>query len=857
MDIDLEELSTRLNQALSKSSRIVFWEDESRDYTDAAQELELANAEILDATGHELAVKRKVLRQFPSQRFVIYRSGDAPRPEDDLLLDIKLAAQPFTCSMEGIWADECGIPANLCYILSDHAAFFKNKERRAALTSSKLLKNNGPDLLFAMTAATLRANDAEPRDAARSMAKQALTEWARGDEQSMRMVNESGLAGTFWSAMEAYLGYHVPTDAPAGTSDLAFRLLEGLCGPLVTDANKADEAESARILGDLARNVRTSDVFEYIINTHEASVAALIPEDAKTVDILAGVDAIPAIDKWILASFAASVAAAGANLSSMERVRAARRNGLFGDTYCAHYDVLIAIARFDKECAQYNKECGMGCSLRALLEQYCVSWYRVDQAYRDVYTAYNSIMPGRFKASLDAPLARVRSSYDTYLMDLASRWQQHLMDEGIWPPAPLHPQTSFFFDNIEKSFPQAERGKRVGVIVSDALRYEAGRGLASKLSSTRVKGLMGKIAVVCNYALSTIPSYTQLGMAALLPEGTLEIDPATTLVTKGGLPTQGIQNRVKLLAARIPGSTALQAQDVLAGPKLDLAEAPLVYIYHNVVDKTGDNRDTEDRVFEAVIQAFDEIEKLVLMLVQAGCGRIIVTSDHGFLYQAQDPEDYAYADVPGLSLLKSAEDISCDHTRRFVIGGNIPQSDSLMSFPAKELLLEGTYRVAFPKGITRLKLKGSGSRFVHGGATLQENVIPVITIEVSKASKGAHTTGVEGFATGRTVITGPSVTVIVYQCEACSDSVSPQTVKVGVYTKDGTLMSSAEKTLELSSTSTSSEDRKTRVSLPLIDNIDDYPSVIVRISTRIGQTNAYESAWEQEYSVNRAFGMDF
>ncbi|MBR2836003.1 MAG: PglZ domain-containing protein [Coriobacteriales bacterium] len=125
-------------------------------------------------------------------------------------------------------------------------------------------------------------------------------------------------------------------------------------------------------------------------------------------------------------------------------------------------------------------------------------------------------------------------------------------------------------------------------------------------------------------------------------------DPATTLVTKGGLPTQGIQNRAKLLAARIPGSTALQAQDVLAGPKLDLAEAPLVYVYHNIIDKTGGNRDTEDRVFEAVIQAFDEIEKLVLMLVQSGCGRIIVTSDHGFLYQAQDSEDYAYADVPGV-----------------------------------------------------------------------------------------------------------------------------------------------------------------------------------------------------------------
>ena len=97
----------------------------------------------------------------------------------------------------------------------------------------------------------------------------------------------------------------------------------------------------------------------------------------------------------------------------------------------------------------------------------------------------------------------------------------------------------------------------------------------------------------------------------------------------------------------------------------------------------------------------------------------------------------------------------------------------------------------------------------------------------------------------------------VYQCDSCGESVSPQTVKVGAYSKEGKLVSASERTVELASESADVEERKTRVTLPLIDEVDDYASVVVRISARIGDTSACEGVWEQECSVNRAFGMDF
>ncbi|ACV21363.1 PglZ domain [Slackia heliotrinireducens] len=856
MDIEYSEIENRLKAAFGHSTRLVFWEDESSEYADSIEGLKIEGADIVDATGHELATKRTILREQPGKRFVVYRHGGAPNPADDLLLDVKIAARPFSCSMEGVWADECGIPVTLAGMLADHAAFFNSKERRAALAATSLPKSGTQSFLFAMAAATMKAADAEERDAARSMAKKAVLEWARGDEQSMRMLVDAGLSGTFWAAMREHIGYRVGEGDAPNAGDLAFRLLEGMCGPIVQDDMRADDAEASRILGDLARDGRTRDEFDRVVQEYSKAVAALVPQDMRTAETLSEVDAIPEIDEWILSGFAAEVSASSTSSAAMERVRDARKHSLYHYRYGAYYSLLIAITGFRSECARYKKECGSGTGTAQILEKYCSAWHLVDRRYREAHLAFDRVPAGRFKSSMTKAMDELRGAYDLFLVDLTDRWQMHLMDDGAWPPSELPSQSRFFREHVELALPRAERGKRVGVIVSDALRYEAGSDLASRLSASKLKGIAGRAAVKCAYALSAIPSYTQLGMAALLPDGAMEIDPATTYVRKAGAPTWGTANRGKIISARIPGAVALQAKDVM-GTKLDLSDAPVAVVYHNVIDKTGDTRDTEGDVFEAVERACAEIEKLVQALIQSGCGKVVITSDHGFIYQSQNPETYAYVDVPGLSQLKSADDVSCDHTRRFVVGKSIPKSESLVEYAAVDLSLEGDYNVAFPKGVTRLRLSGSGSRFVHGGASLQENVVPVITVEAAKGAKASRPTGVEGFVIGRPVVTGPSVSVTVYQSDPCSESVSPQTVKVGVYSKDGALVSATEKTIELASESDDVETRKTRVTMPLIDEVDDCASVVVRISARIGNTNAYESAWEQEYSVNRAFGMDF
>ena len=399
----------------------------------------------------------------------------------------------------------------------------------------------------------------------------------------------------------------------------------------------------------------------------------------------------------------------------------------------------------------------------------------------------------------------------------------------------------------------------MGVVVSDAMRYEVGRDLAARLSRGDVAAGRARVKAACAAMACMLPSYTQLGMAALLPAGAMEVDPATANVTKGGEATDGIANRQKIVEAAVPGAVLVQAATVLENGLPDVGAAPLVVVYHNAIDKRGDARDTEGEVFAACEDAISQVAAIAGELLRAGCGKVVVTADHGFLYQDRAVEEFNYAVVDGLGDLSHAEGRRLTHGRRFAVGDEVPKSDSLIEYCAAQLSLDGDERFAFPRGVARLRLRGSGARFVHGGASLQENAVPVVTIERAGGRAAAGRTGAQGFLCGRPSITGATVALDVYQTQPCSEKVAPLAVKVGLYSPDDAArpLCAEEKALELASTAEGSEGRKTRVTLLVTDDVDDYPQAVLRISSRIGNTNQYGAEWEQRLSVNRAFGNDF
>ena len=857
MDIEIQDIEQRLGSQFKPSQRLVFWEDPASDYEGVLDDLHVDNAMILNITNSELASKRIVLREQPDTRFVLYRSGDVPAPDDDLVYDLKLASIPFTCSMEGMWADECGISPEKAVILLDHVSFFKSKERKEALRNSLLPKETDSEIRFAMVAAIFKVKEGNTRDAVRELTKKALIEWARGESSCMSRLSESGLIGVFWKSIEEVLEYHAPESGSATIDDLAFRMLEAKCSSLIEDDLMANPAECTRILDTLANSPSTRFAYDHVVAECGAAVRMLVEDDVRTVDALSNCDALREFDEWILLGFGQSAAVGTLDLQKVEAVWSRRRHMIWSSLYKSHYESLIAAGRFRKQLNAYNKEVHAATSQKALFDSYCSDWYLVDTYYRDFHSVYKAMQPGKFKSLIEPVQESIDLDYGKFLVDLTDRWQIHLLDSGQWPPKSLSRQDAFFHDYVEMSFPRPENNKRIGVIISDALRYEAGVELSMRMGSTNKPGLKGRIKTKCQPMLCMLPSYTQLGMAALLPSGPLEINPSDMSVRASGMSTLGSDNRRKVLQARINGAEVYKATEIIDMQKGSLDDVSVAYVYHNVIDKTGDSRETETKVFSSFKDAFVEIEDMVQALLRAGCSKVYITADHGFLYQNDSPETYLYADVQNLSLLKSNEEVVCDHTRRFVIGTTLPESDSLIEYSAADLSLEGDYKIAMPKGISRLRLKGSGSRFVHGGASLQENVIPVVEVLPAKASEASHQTSAEGFPIGRSVITGPMVSINVYQTEPCSENCSPVKIKVGVYAKEGKLLSATEQMLNLSSTDLATDSRKTRVDMILTDDVDDYSKVAVRIFAQVGSTSAFKQIWEMDYSVMRAFDSDF
>src|SRR6202012_477298 len=109
---------------------------------------------------------------------------------------------------------------------------------------------------------------------------------------------------------------------------------------------------------------------------------------------------------------------------------------------------------------------------------------------------------------------------------------------------------------------------------------------------------------------------------------------------------------------------------------------------------------------------------------------ILISSDHGFLFQ-----DEALADSFFLSTQPQGDDIKIVN-RRYVLGRGLKIDVAFNTFSPAQLGLDSDLEVQLPKSIHRLRLAGGGSRFVHGGSTLQEVVVPVLAVK--KKRKG-HT----------------------------------------------------------------------------------------------------------------------
>ena len=830
-------MNDRIAQALTKlfdRHRIVFWYDAKQELRDDFEALQLHGVEKLELINNEYGIKYKLLREQPEQKFLLYREGPQPADLDNWLLDVQLAHGEFRTDQVAIWLSELELGLEFTDVVQAHAEFFQAVKRKDAL--KKLLKadDTAGQIRLKMLAV---CTGSEPRMDA--VVENLLQELADGRDEKIKLIGRCSLDGFLWEQMTRCYGYK--SDEP-GIRDFAIELFKS-CYAMGTDGQ-------VKLTGDamvFLKRWKDSRQFEGGFETLSGECAEVlgIEQDLAKRDFreLIELDYFRLIDQKIISDLVRAVAAHTASSGDVAIWVRQRRQGHWYREYRHLYEAVDYAARFVHALGEAKLAMD---SLAEGVQRYSRFWYQLDQLYRKF--TYHVRMSGQ-ASLMDSLTDQIENLYsNNYLLKLGDRFQTFVDAASKWEAFPVRKQNEFFEHWVQ---PFLRKDNKVCVIISDAMRYEIGDELLSLIRQE------DRYSAELEPALSMLPSYTQIGMAALLPNKALAIaDNETGTVLVDGQSSQGTANRIKILGQAISQrATACKAEELMAMKGDDcralVRDHDVIYVYHNRIDATGDKRESEERVFEAVKETLQELIRLIKKLNNANLYNFLVTSDHGFIYQnrAIEESDFSGVDAEGDQILF--------RDRRFVLGKGLVAASSLHKFTPEQLGLAGEVEVQIPKSINRLRLKGSGSRFVHGGASLQEVVIPVLKIN-KKRQSDVTAVEVDILRGASSVITSGQLAVTMYQAGPVTDKIQLRVLRAGIYTEAGDLISdSHDLTFDLSSDNPRERELQVRFVLARKADEANGQEVILRLEEKHAGTSHYKEYKSLRYLMRRSFTSDF
>jgi uncharacterized protein (TIGR02687 family) len=869
---------------IDEGARIVFWHDPGHEFVDFMNRLPFitfGNTTVhiirLDQVSL-LATKIRLERDEPDSRFLLYAPTEEPDYADDWLLDIRLYSRSFRADRASIILDELGLENHhLRDHLSQHRTFFDNKERLQKLKTLVTSNDIAADLDRKMLAVVVKAEQPELFTILRTLFH-AWTDVEDGDDIDLStlplcwdQIEKFDLAQPFWQFIQNTFGYreeapslrnllihllvtdysvHLHGDVP---QSLAHLLLPrtGHANAVVCLAQWRDSSSKGSSYDLLsAEAARILKVEEY--------VAPL--EIEQLLDVMTFLD----VDKAIVRGLRDRVlsTAATIDVDAIRDIATRRQDGHWASrtvptsptvprkALSAVYQALVAAADLFALRNRYADGFHFA-TAPAMYRAYETELYQFDQVYRHCCEAADTAESQNWDV-LKILREQVEAVYVRwYLTKLTLAWGTFVepsSSTGLlhhWSIDQVPNQHQFYQRHVKRRLEEAEN-RKVFVIISDAFRYEAAQELTQVLNGTY------RFEADLTSQLGVVPSYTTLGMASLLPHQTLTYhDNGTVLVD--GKPAASLEQRSAVLGA--VAGVAIRADELLAMKKEQgrafVSGHRVIYVYHNQVDAIGDSASTEAQTFQAVHTAISDVADTVRYIVNTLNGNyVVITADHGFLFTETAPG------TPDRSTLAEKPPGTVTAKKRYLIGYDLPESDSTWhGTTLVTAVAEGGMEFWIPKGANRFHFTG-GARFIHGGAMLQEIVVPVITVrhKKDKAVRGETTiqpVTVHVLGTSHK-ITAPRHRFALLQMEPVSARVTLITLKVAVYERDEAVTN--VETVTFDSPSGQMAERTKWVSLVLRDRPYDkktrYRLVLRDADTGIEQASV-------DVIIDRTFTDDF
>jgi uncharacterized protein (TIGR02687 family) len=794
--MDTDQIKSGLTSLFDNGQRIVFWHDPDGEFAEMVPDLDLADVSVLRLTETPtLEAKVTVELEQPDTRFLIYETGDLPTPELDWLLDIRLYADQFAADRSSMILKELGLhQQSLRNHISSRSKFFASKERTGRI--AKLIDDNDDESSIdrKIMATVLRVEQPEFFTIVRALFHTIPKADLDVLPSAWDDFDKYAIAQSFWTQAEEHFGYS--EDEPSLKNLLIRLMVTDFDHKASTGApkalqhlllNKSNATNAVVCMGQWRDSASRQESFDAL----SAAVADAIKlEDHLSdleLDALQDVNTFLMVEQYIASRLRDRVidTADAVNVEAVRDIASRRQDGYWANKALASsfnaprealsrvYDALIAGSEFFHLRNQHNEGFSYP-SAKAFHDAYATDLYRFDQLYRHFCEAADFAEAAGWDI-LKSLRDKVEDCYGNWFVaTLARKWGDHVENELIskWRIDDIDPQQKFFVRHIQPTLDKAG-DRRVFVIISDAFRYEAAQELTDQLN--------GKYRFTANLSsmLGVLPSYTGLGMAALLPHKQLSYDEKGT-VQVDGKSSSGIANRQKILDS-VKG-VAVKADEFMAMKKDEgrdfIKPYQVVYIYHNQIDQTADTGN-EEKTFDAVRTTIDEIGNLVTKIINNLNGNYIaITADHGFLFQETAPTETdknAIADKPAGTVI---------YKKRYLIGRNLPDNEKAYhGSTATTAGAVGDMEFWVPKGANRFHFVG-GSRFIHGGAMLQEVMVPLVKVVQMKGKSAQKTktkhVGISILGSNLKITTNRYKFKFI-QTEAVSDRVKPLTVKVAIF----------------------------------------------------------------------------
>ncbi|MDN5081982.1 BREX-1 system phosphatase PglZ type A [Aliarcobacter butzleri] len=820
----MSKIEQRLN-TLFQEHRIIIWYDEGGSLKDEFDSIEL-DIQKLELNNNEFGIKVKILYEDTKSKYLIYSKSAEPNMEDNWLLDIEQSFHKFSADPISMIVSELDLDITKKAFISEHKAFFNAKVRfdkyKSIITSNdsdeeltnKMISivlncdETFEEILFKLISNENLIEELDKYDLSRKLLKQISKRFKyQNDKLSITDLSYKFIQNHFYSNLE-------PSKCELNKEAVLFV-------KHWMDSNRHKElfkTVSLKVQNDL--NISS------IISNYQLS---------NVIDC----DTYETCEQFVITKLRDLITSSKINEKEFENYLNKREHKFWYEKYENIYKVFeyaiklhFGINNFKADISNFEDG----------INKYSTYWYEIDYNYRKFVYFYNKSSHKEIIKSLSI----LEDAYlNSYLRVLNDKWQNFVKDYSI---SLSNHQRNFYKSKVPQI---VEKNQKVFVIISDALRYECAKELSKLISYENTESR--SFNVKDNYMISSLPSYTQLGMASLLPNNEVEIKSTDDTVYVDGKSSKGKDARTKILQSVDVNSIALNDEEFLALNRNDGRELVksnnIIYIYHNQIDAMGDDAITEEKVFDAVESSFSTIVKMVKQIVNLNGTNIFITADHGFIYTNKATEDSEFCKLDTTFMETSKVN------RRFVIGKNLEENSCTQKFTSQELGIVGDNDFLITKSINKIRKQGGGNRFVHGGASLQELVIPLLEIKYQRKNVISE---VEATIMPISTITTNNVNVSIYQEEPISDKVKPITLVCGFYGEDGVELSDKHK-ITLSSIDEENRNRENKLKFNFKGIADKYSGKFIKFTMKKVIENSSEQPIYKVYDVKLqlAFFNDF